>query len=67
MKSKKLKPEIVTRNGKAVSVILPIEVYQELLERLEDADDIAWLTKARRKPQTFRELDHVLVNRISAL
>ena len=25
--------EIVTRNGKPVSVILPIEVYNELLER----------------------------------
>lgn len=66
MKSKRLEPEIVTRNGKAVSVILPIEVYQEMLERLEDAEDIAWLTKARRKPQTFRRLDHVLVNWVSS-
>ena len=41
MKTKTLKPEIVTRKGKAVSVILSIEVYQEMLERLEDADDIA--------------------------
>jgi hypothetical protein len=33
-------PEIITRGGKAVSVILSIEVYQEMLEHLEDADDI---------------------------
>lgn len=62
MKSKMPEPEIVTRNGKAVSVILPIEVYQEILERLEDADDIAWLKKARKKPQAFRKLDDVLAD-----
>ena len=28
-------PEIVTRNGKPVSVILPIKQYQEMIERLE--------------------------------
>lgn len=43
MKTRLPEPEIVTRKGKAVSVILPIEVYQEMIERLEDADDIAWL------------------------
>lgn len=42
-------PEIVTKKGKPVSVILPIEQYQEMLERLEDADDVAWLKKAGRR------------------
>lgn len=60
MKTKMPEPEIITRKGKAVSVILPIGVYQELLERLEDADDIAWLKEARKKPQSFRELEDVL-------
>jgi len=55
-------PELVVRNGKAVSVILPIEVYQEMIERLEDADDIAWLREARSKPQAFRKLDEVLAD-----
>ncbi len=41
--------EIVTRNGKPVSVILPIKKYQEMIERLEDAEDVAWLKRARRK------------------
>ena len=41
MKTKMPEPEIITRKGKAVSVILPIEVYREMLERLEDTDDIA--------------------------
>lgn len=61
MKTKMPEPEIITRKGKAVSVILPIEVYQEMLERLQDADDIGWLKKARKKPQSFRSLDDALV------
>ena len=55
-------PEVVTRNGKAVSVILPIKIYQEMIERLEDADDITWLKKARKKPQSFRSLNDVLAD-----
>lgn len=62
MKTKMPEPEIITRKGKAVSVILPIEVYQEMLERLEDADDIAWLKEARTKPQSFRKLEDVLAD-----
>ncbi len=49
-------PEIVTRKGKPVSVILPIKDYEELIERTEDADDIAWLKQARRKPLHYRPL-----------
>ena len=56
-------PEIVTRNGKPVSVILPIKEYQELLERAEDADDVAWLKKARKRPLHFRPLNEYLANR----
>ena len=62
MKTKMPEPEIITRKGKAVSVILPIKVYQEMLERLEDADDTAWLKEARKKPQSFRILEDVLAD-----
>ena len=62
MKTKMPEPEIITRKGKVVSVILPIEVYQEMIERLEDADDIAWLKEARKKPQSFRKLEDVLAH-----
>ena len=55
-------PEIVTRKGKAVSVILPIKAYHEIMERLEDADDVAWLKKARRKPLHYRPLGDVLAD-----
>ncbi len=33
-----------------------------MLARLEDADDIEWLKKARKKPQSFRTLDDALLN-----
>lgn len=35
MKATLPEPEIITRNGKPVSVILPIKRYEELLERVE--------------------------------
>jgi len=43
-----------------VSVILPIKDYQELLERAEDAEDVAWLKRARRKPLQYRPLEEYL-------
>jgi prevent-host-death family protein len=63
MKAGKTEPEIVTRNGQPVSVILPIKTYEELLERAEDAEDVAWLRKARRKPLRFRPLKEYLADR----
>jgi antitoxin Phd_YefM of type II toxin-antitoxin system len=58
-------PEIVTRKGKPVSVILPIKDYEELLERAEDADDVAWLKQARRKPLCYRPLTDYLAEKKS--
>jgi hypothetical protein len=55
-------PEIVTRNAKPVSVILPIKKYEEMIERLEDAEDIAWLKRARRRKLQFRPLEDVLAD-----
>lgn len=63
MKTTWPEPEIVTRNGKAVSVIIPIEAYEELLERVEDAEDVAWLKRARRKPLHYRPLEDYLAER----
>jgi prevent-host-death family protein len=63
MKAANAEPEIVTRNGKPVSVILPIKKYQEMIERLEDAEDVAWLKKARKKPLHYRSLKEYLADR----
>ena len=62
MKTTLLEPEIVTRKGKPVSVILPIKEYQELLERAEDAEDMAWLKRARQKPLHYRPLEDYLAD-----
>jgi PHD/YefM family antitoxin component YafN of YafNO toxin-antitoxin module len=63
MKSTFPEPEIITRNGKPVSVVLPLKRYQELLERVEDAADLAWLKRARKKPQSYRPLESYLAER----
>ena len=63
MKAVNAEPEIVTRNGKPVSVILPIGKYEELLERAEDAEDVAWLKKMRKKPLHYRPLKEYLADR----
>ncbi len=63
MKSALAEPEIVTRNGKPVSVILPIKDYEELLERAEDAQDIAWLKQAAGKARQYRPLSEYLAGR----
>jgi len=53
-------PEVVTRKGKPVSVILPIRDYLDLVERSEDAVDVSWLKKARRRTASFRPLEEYL-------
>jgi antitoxin (DNA-binding transcriptional repressor) of toxin-antitoxin stability system len=63
MKATMPEPEIVTRKGKPVSVIIPIKDYHELLERVEDTDDVAWLKHARRKPLHYRPLEDYLAER----
>jgi hypothetical protein len=63
MKTTLPEPEIVTRKGKPVSVILPIKDYQELLERVEDAGDVEWLKRERRKPLHYRPLEDYLAER----
>jgi PHD/YefM family antitoxin component YafN of YafNO toxin-antitoxin module len=63
MKATLSEPAIVSRKGKPVSVIIPIKDYEELLERVEDADDVSWLKRARRKPLQYRPLEDYLAGR----
>jgi PHD/YefM family antitoxin component YafN of YafNO toxin-antitoxin module len=62
MKASLPEPEIISRKGKPVAVILPIKMYREMIERLDDAEDVAYLRKARRKPMQYRPLDDVLAD-----
>ena len=63
MKAALSEPEIITRKGKPVSVILPIKDYNALLERLEDAEDVACMRKARTGPLSFRPFGDYLAER----
>jgi hypothetical protein len=57
---KKEGPQIVFRGGKPSAVILDIDVYQEILERLEDAEDLQMLSRMREKSLSFKKLDSFL-------
>ena len=59
-KSKKKTPEIVLREGKPAAVILDIDEYREMLERLEDVEDLRILKRMRKRPLQFRKLDDFL-------
>ena len=53
-------PEIVMRGGKPPAVILSIDEYRKLLERVEDADDLKMLRAMRKRPLRFRKLEDFL-------
>jgi PHD/YefM family antitoxin component YafN of YafNO toxin-antitoxin module len=63
MKASLREPELIVRKGKPVSVILPLAEYEELLERLEDLEDAAWLKRLRRRPVKYRPLEEYLAER----
>jgi len=61
--TKRKTPQIVLRNGKPSAVILDIEDYRELLDRLEDAEDLSELEQMRKWPLAFTKLDDFLSER----
>lgn len=58
--SEKSAPEIIYRDGKPVAVIVDIEEYCEMLERLEDNEDLVALDEMRKAPLSFRALEDFL-------
>jgi len=65
MNRRKKEPEIILKNGKPTAVILDIDHYQDMLDRLEDADDLKALKTMRKKPLKFKKLDQFLEERLS--
>ena len=49
MKTKSKVQDVIFRDGKPAAVIIDIDEYQEMLERLEDADDLKVLNEMRSK------------------
>lgn len=60
MARKKRKPQLVIEDGEPTAVILEISEYERLLERLEDADDLAALREMRKRPIQTRPLSEFL-------
>jgi len=60
MKTRKKAPEIILRNGEPAAVIIDIDHYREMLERLEDLEDLRLLEEIRQKPLKLRKLDEFL-------
>ena len=61
-KTKSKTPDIIFRDGKPAAVVLDIDDYQEMLERLEDAEDLKALQEMRNKPLKFKKLEDFLVD-----
>lgn len=60
MKTRRKTPDIILKDGKPAGVILDIEEYREMLERLEDMEDLMALEKMRKRPLEFKKLDDFL-------
>ena len=58
--TKETAPQIVYREGKPVAVIVEIDQYQQMLQRLEDIEDLKLLEQMREKPLNFRSLEEVI-------
>ena len=53
-------PGIIFKGGEATAVIQDSDVYQDMLEGLEDAEDLIMLMEMRQKPLRFRRLEDFL-------
>ena len=60
-KRRRTPPEVIVRDGEPRAVIVDIDEYQEMLERLDDADDLRALEKMRSRPLRFRKLAELLL------
>jgi hypothetical protein len=62
MKPKRKAPALVYESGRPTAVLLDIRQYREMLDRLEDAEDIAYLERLRKRPIKYRPLEEVLAD-----
>lgn len=60
---RKRQVRLVLEDGEPRGVILDIQDYIEMLERLEDAEDLAALNEMRQKPLEFRRFDEFVGER----
>jgi PHD/YefM family antitoxin component YafN of YafNO toxin-antitoxin module len=60
VRARRKAPDVILRDGKPAEVILDIEEYREMLERLEDMEDLIALDEMRKGPLEFKKLDDFL-------
>lgn len=53
-------PGVIFKGGEATAVIQDIDVYQDMLEGLEDAENLIMLIELRQKPLRFRRFEDIL-------
>ncbi len=53
-------PEVIYRNNKPVSVIIDVDEYNNMLERLEDIEDLKFIENLKREKLKFKRLDDFL-------
>jgi len=58
----KTKPQLIMKNGKPNAVIIDIEDYRKMLERLEDKEDLDDLIKIRSSIPSFRRFEDFLAD-----
>jgi PHD/YefM family antitoxin component YafN of YafNO toxin-antitoxin module len=56
----RMHPQLIVRGGKPAAVILGIDEYRQMLERLEDVEDLAALEAMKKKPLRFRKFEEFL-------
>lgn len=52
--------QVVIKNGEPSAVILDIQDYREMLERLDDVEDLKTLERMRARPLKLRRLEEFL-------
>lgn len=58
----KTKPQLIMKNGKPNAVIIDIEDYRKMLERLEDKEDLDDLIKIRSGIPSYRKFEDFLAD-----
>lgn len=56
----KRKPQYVVEDGRPTAVIVDIQQYEEMLEKLDQAEDLAQLQQMRKRPLKFRSMSEFL-------
>jgi PHD/YefM family antitoxin component YafN of YafNO toxin-antitoxin module len=63
----KTKPQVIMKDGKLSAVIIDINDYRALLEKLEDKEDLADLDKMRMDGLRVRKFEDFLTEHDNAL